>query len=445
MKFALLFTLCILPVLATTDDGKQPRIDVGNARPAEATASGSPVEPASVDRGNAAPEENVNSRYTVEAIDLAEKVWARISSALKDDLRRIVGEKFNQQLVEELSQRLRRELHANVIHKIRKGDRPESVVVTFETERRRMREDAEVTKLSYHSKQGWTGGVESNFDIGGARLRFGVQSDADTLLERFAGVNAGVSRAIGEYTRMRFDFESFHQQWNLATRNALLSNPDVPGIYRTRMSLRPSFVMTPAPGLQLSVGADFQSFETQFPAARTESANAAEGTLRYRGRWREGNDSRQELDLSYSLRAATSLLASDFVYARHLWTARYGWREGHNSGKFEFMAGAIGGTAPLFERFALGNTRTLRGWNKWVLYPVGGRQMAHGSVEYRYRIFDVFYDTGSVWDKRIPAKTRHSAGIGLFAKAIGEGPFLAVAFPLRDGRIEPMFLVSVYF
>ena len=34
------------------------------------------------------------------------------------------------------------------------------------------------------------------------------------------------------------------------------------------------------------------------------------------------------------------------------------------------MAGVLTGTAPLFERFSLGNTTTLRGWNKYDLAPL---------------------------------------------------------------------------
>ena len=37
------------------------------------------------------------------------------------------------------------------------------------------------------------------------------------------------------------------------------------------------------------------------------------------------------------------------------------------------LAGTISGRAPLFERFALGDTRTLRGWNKFDVDQWGAR------------------------------------------------------------------------
>ena len=64
------------------------------------------------------------------------------------------------------------------------------------------------------------------------------------------------------------------------------------------------------------------------------------------------------------------------------------------------MAGHICGTAPLFERFTLGDSTTLRGWNKYEVAPAGGDSMFHVSGEYRYRGLAIFTDVGSVWDQR---------------------------------------------
>ena len=105
----------------------------------------------------------------------------------------------------------------------------------------------------------------------------------------------------------------------------------------------------------------------------------------------------------------------------------------------DMTAGYISGRAPLFERFALGNSSTLRGWNMYELDPLGGSRMAHNSAEYRYGIFEAFYDSGTVWDRGDTAILRHSAGVGL-----RQGIFsLAVAFPLREGHIDPIFMVGM--
>jgi outer membrane protein assembly factor BamA len=102
-------------------------------------------------------------------------------------------------------------------------------------------------------------------------------------------------------------------------------------------------------------------------------------------------------------------------------------------------AGFIGGRAPLYERFTLGNGSTLRGWNKYELDPLGGSRMAYNSVEYRCGAFQVFYDSGAIWDRTDTAVLRHSAGVGLRQ---GNFSFL-VAFPLREGHIDPIFMVGM--
>jgi outer membrane protein assembly factor BamA len=103
------------------------------------------------------------------------------------------------------------------------------------------------------------------------------------------------------------------------------------------------------------------------------------------------------------------------------------------------MAGIISGRAPLFERYVLGTSSTLRGWNKYDIDPLGGDRMAHNSLEYRYRMFEVFYDVGAVWTRGQPAVPRHAVGAGL-----RQGGFsLAVAFPVRENRVEPVFMVGM--
>lgn len=93
----------------------------------------------------------------------------------------------------------------------------------------------------------------------------------------------------------------------------------------------------------------------------------------------------------------------------------------------------------LFERFVLGNSSTLRGWNKFDLDPLGGNRMVHNSVEYRYGVFQAFYDSGAIWDRPDAAVLRHSVGVGL-----RQGVFsLAVAFPLKEGRIDPIFMMGM--
>ncbi len=110
----------------------------------------------------------------------------------------------------------------------------------------------------------------------------------------------------------------------------------------------------------------------------------------------------------------------------------------------KLAAGGITGTPPLFERFVLGNSTTLRGWSKFDLAPLGGTRMAHGSLEYGYHGFQVFYDTGALWDDgRRTAIPKHSLGVGYRTKE--DGFFLALAFPVKAGRAQPIFMTGVTF
>jgi hypothetical protein len=65
--------------------------------------------------------------------------------------------------------------------------------------------------------------------------------------------------------------------------------------------------------------------------------------------------------------------------------------------------------------------------------------MVNNSVEYRYGAFELFYDTGAVWNSGASAVARNSLGTGL-----REGLFsLAVAFPVREGRMDPVFMLGM--
>jgi outer membrane protein assembly factor BamA len=128
--------------------------------------------------------------------------------------------------------------------------------------------------------------------------------------------------------------------------------------------------------------------------------------------------------------------------------ARYGYTHDHQSVEVTLVAGLIYGHAPLFERFVLGNSTLLRGWNKFDLDPLGGNRLAYGSVTYGYHIMRVFYDAGSVWNQGQAPEAKQSAGIGV-SSGLGlfqKGAFLlAVAFPLRQGHVDPVLIAGMNF
>lgn len=380
---------------------------------------------------------NVNCRYTVEGIELPDEYAGRISTGLRADLKRLIGEKLDGAALEELAQRVRKEVHARAVsHKVVRGATPEHVRVVFEIAGGPKGFEMRVPQFLYHAKQGWSAAVEGTARVAGSSFTLGLASDADELPERYAGVYARYekNRIGSDRVKLRFEFDSYHNQWN---RSTLAAAGD--SIYRTRQNFEPQAVLALARWLTWSAGASFQRFQKQFPAARTEASNAVVSTLRFHRRPEASGPYQHDMDAGYTLRAATRALDSDYSYVRHQAGFRYTLKAGRSVLIEDVRGGFVSGAAPIFDRFVLGTASTLRGWNKYDLNPVGGNRMVHNTVEYRYRVFEIFYDTGSVWNRGEEPVARHSIGVGL-----REGSFsLAVAFPVKNGRADPVFMVGM--
>jgi hypothetical protein len=397
---------------------------------------------------NEDPGLNVNSRYTVESIQVSGKWAARLTADLRHDIDSVVGQKLDHELLSQLATRIRRQLRATKVSVLTaRGDVPEHVRVTFEVEGERQKKfDIDVPKLAYHSRQGWSSAVDGTVSIGQTDVAFGVVTDGDALVERYSGVRARVEhKSIGtDRVRLGFEVDSFHQQWNPSTLAASELSSNAPALYRARNNFQPTATFLLAEGITLSVGATFNQIEPELSGPPTEWANAAFAGLRLHRRWEDSYSNKHELDAGYSLRSATNFLNSDLVYTRQAFNARYALRHEHSYLDVAFVAGRIGGNAPLYERFVLGNAETLRGWNKYDLDPLGGDRVIHGSVEYRYRIFDVFYDAGAIWDRTTDRSGKHGIGFGLRTDG-REGFLLAVAFPINAGRTDPVFIAGFSF
>ena len=146
--------------------------------------------------------------------------------------------------------------------------------------------------------------------------------------------------------------------------------------------MHPNVVIQPLEPLTVSFGVSIHRFEMQFPAARNELSNAFTTALRYDERWENSTLGNYGVEGGYSLRAATNSLDSDFIYTRHAIDGRWWMHRNKDVISASFIGGVVTGRAPLFERFVLGNSTTLRGYNKYDLAPLGGDRMAHGSLDY---------------------------------------------------------------
>lgn len=406
---------------------------------------------------------NINSRYTVESVDLPAKYEERISDSLRGELKGLVGQRFNPDQADRLVRRLKKELAGyRISQRIAKGTKPDAIRLIFDVERSRRSADVVLPRLAYHSKQNFTFGGDVTLGNDDNEVRAGILTDNNELLERYSGLRGGYYRVLLEgRLKVGFMAETWRSQWNPAVAAALArqpaaadvrdSNEDVvPGIYRKRQRFAPNVEVAIGP-VMISAGISLQRFQTQFPAARYETANALISSLRLEQRWQVPGLGTHNLDAGYHLRAATSSLGSDFTYTRHSVDARYELNRGKESISAILTAGYLDGRAPLFERFVLGNVTTLRGWNKFEVAPLGGSRMAHGSLDYRNRWFRVVYDTGSVHGPGTVAadgsrpKVRHSLAAGFTTGTKRDAFSFLVAFPLREGRAEPIFMLGMNF
>jgi len=423
------------------------------AAPAFADSSISPAltPPGVATEGNAAATWNVNSRYTVESVEFPDTHESAFSHRLRQQIRSVAGDKLNVAGLQRLARDIRSELNAHAVSfRIARGSRPDYVRVFFTVDRARSTFDVSVPKAFWQSNAGWTGVGETTLTAGTNSLTADLLSDGDDLIERFTGVRARVAHRwrSDRPLRLVLDFEDYREDYDQSTRAALAEVPATTAIYRARRNFAPRLEYAVKRDVTVSVGASFEGLESETPSGRSAAANALTARIGWRRDTEGADESRTTSELAWSLRAATRTLGSDYVYARNEMTGSFRGTWGRHTIEGMVDAGLITGEAPLFDRFALGNSEMLRGWNKFVIDPLGGTRMAYGSIGYRYRMVRVFYDTGAIWDPRQPVTLRQSvgAGVGSSFGILGRNEvLLAVAFPLQQSRMDPVFIAGMNF
>ncbi|HVW84341.1 MAG TPA: BamA/TamA family outer membrane protein [Bryobacteraceae bacterium] len=392
----------------------------------------------------AAAESNVNQRYTIESVSVAgiQAEQAKLPPTLRKRLTALVGERCDVAALEDLASDLRKELHLREVNQhLLKGSQPDRIRVNFEIVKKTV--DIAVPKFLYHSQQGWTGEIDASTQVRENTFTLGAVSNADDLVERFTGVVARYENTKLGSDKLRFGlgFEDYHEQWS---RAAASTTPPPSGFdfYRARRNIAPEITFAIAKTMTLSAGMSFEQMESETPATPSRSANAVTGEIRY-GRKIEGDAIQQTVDGKYDLRVATRSLGSDYSYSRHMVSLRYEIRSGRQTASDELFTGTLAGNAPLFERFLLGNSSTLRGWNRDGIDPLGGDRVVHNSLTYGYqfgeRTAELFYDSGAIWNAGHASPLRHSLGVGY-----RQGIFiLTMAFPVIEGRIAPVFMAGM--
>ena len=392
-------------------------------------------------------EDNVNARYVVEHVEITGVPESELTLALREEVDALVGQRLDSDEANRLEARMEGELpRYDVRRRIRRGSEPGSIRLVYEATKqeppRWLRFEPSRTTVVYHSDQGW--GSYLDLGIGWRDVRFTpiVAIDhGDDLIEDYSGFGLRFeTRRMGtERLGASLEWTSFEQDWRGATLDALALDPAIPPPYEDRTTLTPLVRFAFTPELGVTAGVSISELDALPPSAGSMMANAAVASIDYDRPQEAASGSTHDVHASFGVRAGSRALESDLVYTRYLGRAwyQYGW--GKHRVHVTAMAGGITGEAPLFERFALGDSTTLRGWDKFGIASAGGDRMFHASVEYGYRGLGVFLDLGSVWEEAGDRQVRASTGLSFRA-----GPaFFAVGFPLNTDDLTAVFTIGL--
>ena len=406
-------------------------------------------------------ERNINSRYIVERVEIEGFEESKLSLSIRDDLKTLIGEKLDQQKADEIQHRIEDELKPKhyVTRRVVKGSDRQHIVVVFEIKNVRwipfMAQPPQ--HILYHSKQNFSAVVTAPIPVGdGTRFLFGLSDDQDLLIERFAGFQLGfeTTKLATNRLGLALRYSRYHERWQPSTVAAGATS-----IYRERNTFDPTITFAFDPRLRLTAGISTSELQMQYPAIHHTNANAAVASLTFDNAWRQSGGDKHSVRATYDLRAGNHSLDSDFIYTRQTAFGEYVYGHGKQQLLLSVLAGRITGNAPLFERFSLGDTRTLRGWNKFDIAPLGGNRVVHATIQYgiggmhigirnggRHTSVDfdfhVFYDVGAVGDSGSPIQARHSVGFGI---GPADGFFIGLGFPIRSNRVEPVFMTGFRF
>ncbi|MEO7191576.1 MAG: BamA/TamA family outer membrane protein [Vicinamibacterales bacterium] len=402
---------------------------------------------------------NINARYPVTHVEIDGVDESRFSQTLRDDVHALVGLPLDADELDRLAERMRAELpDYDVGHTVSRGDEPGRVKLVFrirQSESSRwvhFRPSPSPSKLVYHQQQGWSGAM--HLAVQGERNLFSVglvRGNNDDLVEEYTGYSFGIQNRHAGSKRLglSLDLSRYTQKWNALTLEELNRRPDIPGVYRRRVTIQPT--VTFALTRTLSVTGGMIATELT-PLAETAAAgpvaglqssrvNAGIAEVGFDRTWGQRSSVSQRTEASYRLQAGTAALQSDLIYRRHIGEIRYRARRKSNSLMAELRVGRITGEAPLFARFSLGDTSTLRGWNKYDIAPAGASRMVYQSVEYRFKNLGWFLDTGTLWVQGEDARVRVATGLGVYAEHVT----LTLGMPLNGPRLKGVFMAGIRF
>jgi len=394
---------------------------------------------------------NINTKYTVEGAEIRGVPDRDITPDMRADLQALTGKPLDDDLAERLETTLRAAFPKyDVSRRTSRGDQPRHIKLVFLLSRneasRWLRFEPLDANALFHSDQGWGANLPLSMRGGDVMVNpIFAFDNADDLVEEYTGFALRVeSRRVGtERLGLFFEWSTYDEDWRDATLAALALNPAIPGPYRNRMSFTPLAKFAFTPQLSVAGGVGITELDPLIEDAGFESqmANAAIGSLRFRQQWEASNSASHHVGAAVPTRTVKAALESDLSYERYLAQAEYLFRRAKHQVFVSGLAGGVSGDAPLFERFSLGDSRTLRGWDKYDIAPAGGDRVFHASAEYRYRGLMVFLDSGSVWNTGTDKRVRFSAGGGFTPGPV----FFTLGFPLNTDEFRAVFTMGFRF
>lgn len=390
---------------------------------------------------------DANARYLIERVEVR-GISEREAADVNAELQTLVGKPLGSEDVDQVEAKVRTafpdyDVRRRVIRGRRSGDIRLLFILEQRESARWLRFTPLKSNLLYHSDQGW--GAFMDFPISGRDFRVTpiiAIDHGDELIEDYSGFGVRVeSRKLGtERLGASFEWTAFDADWDEATLAALAGNPVVPGAYDDRTTVTPLVNFAVTRQLSVGGGVSITEIEPLSGIPGSQMANAYVGQVRFDPRWEHGRAD-HAIDARFTVRSASDTLESDFTYTRYLGQAEYEYRWSNHTLLASGVAGGIDGTAPLFERFSLGDSRTLRGWNKYDIAPAGGGRVFHASLEYRFHGFATFLDSGSVWDTGADKRVRVAAGFGFHTDPF----FMTLGFPLNTDDVRAVFTTGVRF
>lgn len=400
--------------------------------------------------------DNVNRRYIVSRARVRGVDNERLSQDLRDALQALVGRPLEEGEADALAKQIEAELvDFDVHHRISRGDDTGEVRVDFvvmPAERSRWVPFAPtMSKLVYHRRQGWSGAFDIPFGLKRNRVTLGLaKGNNDDRVEEYSGYSLRIesrdvaTRRLG----LSLEFARYTPDWRASTLTALSDELAPPALYGRRTTVTPAATVALTRDLRITGGIMASELDplvasedlfvppsTRATAGFTQIAfgrNVHPGIFDApAGERKGGRTLEHSVAARYLWQGGRESLGSDLVYDLHVGSARYSVSGEDARLTVAVQAGRLSGDAPLFARFTLGDTTTLRGWDKYAFAPAGGDRMFHSSIEYGYKGFVYFVDAGDVWRAGADRRVRVSTGVG-FDTGYG---FIMVGVPLNADRL----------